>query len=62
MVERTLARAEEKGVRNVNAPLRDVLATGFGLESGCCDGVLLFSILHFPQTEPASCDDPRNAG
>lgn len=51
MIAHTLARAQEKGVRNVNAMLRDVLAAGFGLESGCCDAVLLFNILHFPEAE-----------
>ena len=51
MIAHTLARAEEAGVHNVNAALRDVLATGFGLESGCCDAVLLFNILHFPRPE-----------
>ncbi len=51
MIARTLARAADEGVNNVNAALRDVLATGFGLEPECCDAVLLFNILHFPQPE-----------
>lgn len=51
MIAHTLSRAENEGVRNINAALRDVLATGFGLESGCCDAVLLFNILHFPKPE-----------
>ncbi len=51
MIERTRARAEDEEVGNINAALRDVLATGFGLEPGCCDAVLLFNILHFPQPE-----------
>jgi len=51
MIERTLSRAEDEGVGNINAMLRDVLTAGFGLESGCCDAVLLLNILHFPQPE-----------
>ncbi len=51
MIAHTLSRAGDEGVHNVNAAQRDVLATGFGLESGCCDAVLLFNILHFPQSE-----------
>ncbi len=51
MIAHTLARAEEEGVRNINVAHRDVLATGFGLESGCCDAILLFNILHYPQPE-----------
>ena len=51
MVARTQARAAAEGLGNVNAVLRDVLATGFGLETGSCDAVLLFNILHFPEPE-----------
>lgn len=51
MVARTLARAADEGVGNINPVLRDVLATGFGLAAECCDAVLLFNILHFPQPE-----------
>ena len=51
MIAHTLARTEGEGLRNVKATLRDVLAAGFGLESECCDAVLLFNILHFPQPE-----------
>lgn len=51
MIAHTLSRAADEGMSNVNAALRDVLATGFGLKSGCCDAVLLFNILHFPQPE-----------
>lgn len=51
MVARTMARAADEGVGNVNAVLRDVVTTGFGLEPGCCDAVLLFNILHFPKAE-----------
>lgn len=47
----TLARVADEGVGNINAVRRDVLTTKFGLESGCCDAVLLFNILHFPQPE-----------
>jgi SAM-dependent methyltransferase len=51
MIARTQVRAAEEGLTNINAMLRDVLATGFGLESESCDAVLLFNILHFPQPE-----------
>lgn len=51
MIDRTLVRAEAEGVSNINAALRDVLATGFGLETKCCDAVLLFNILHFPEPQ-----------
>ena len=51
MIARTLARATDEGVGNINATLRDVLTAGFGLEPECCDAVLLFNILHFPQPE-----------
>jgi SAM-dependent methyltransferase len=51
MIARTLARATEENAGNVNAALRDVLTTGFGLEPKCCDAVVLFNILHFPQSE-----------
>jgi len=51
MIDRTLLRAADEGVSNVHATVRDVLASGFGLETGYCDAVLLFNILHFPQSE-----------
>lgn len=51
MIARTIARAADAGVSNINAAQRDVLATGFELEPECCDAVLLFNILHFPQPE-----------
>lgn len=51
MIAHTLDRAEAEGVHNINATLRDVLASGFGLEEGCCDAVLLFNILHFPEPQ-----------
>jgi SAM-dependent methyltransferase len=51
MIARTEARAVAEGVGNIRAGLRDVLATGFGLEPQSCDVVLLFNILHFPQAE-----------
>jgi SAM-dependent methyltransferase len=51
MIVRTQVRAAAEGLGNIQAALRDVLATGFGLESRSCDAVLLFNILHFPQPE-----------
>ena len=51
MIARTIARAADAGVSNINAAQRDVLAAGFGLEPESCDAVLLFNILHFPQPE-----------
>jgi SAM-dependent methyltransferase len=51
MIARTVERAANEGVDNVRTELRDVLASGFGLASGGCDAVLLFNILHFPQSE-----------
>lgn len=51
MIARTIARAADEGVSNISVVQRDVLAIGFGLEVGCCDAVLLFNILHFPQPE-----------
>lgn len=46
MVEMTLARAKQSGIGNVNASVRDVVTTGFGLPSSSVDAVLLFNILH----------------
>lgn len=51
MLARTQARAAGEGLGNINAVLRDVLATGFGSEAVSCDAVLLFNILHFPEPE-----------
>lgn len=51
MIARTNARAVDEGVTNVTVALRDVLIVGFGLEPGSCDAVLLFNILHFPQSD-----------
>jgi SAM-dependent methyltransferase len=51
MLARTTSRAAAEGVGNVRSVRRDILASGFGLEPECCDAVLLFNILHFPQSE-----------
>jgi SAM-dependent methyltransferase len=51
MIARTAERAANQGIGNVQAMLRDVLTAGFGLEFQSCDAVLLFNILHFPQSE-----------
>lgn len=59
MVDRTLARASVEGVSNINATVRDVLATGFGLETECCDTVLLFNILHFPEPQNLMAETAR---
>ena len=50
MIERTRQRAAAAGLRNVNCHLRDVMADGFGCESGTKDACLLFNILH--------CEEP----
>lgn len=50
MVERTQQRAGEAGAYNVVYVLRDVLATGFGVEAESKDACLLFNILH--------CEEP----
>jgi len=42
-------RADDAGLANIKASLRDVLADGFGLPAGSCDAVLLFNILHAEQ-------------
>lgn len=59
MIDRTLARAAAEGVSNINATQRDVLATGFGLESECCDAVLLFNILHFSEPQALVAEAAR---
>ena len=46
MLERTRQRVAEAGLSNVVFALRDVLADGFGVESGSQDASLLFNILH----------------
>jgi SAM-dependent methyltransferase len=51
MLERSKERATEAGVSNVVYTLRDVFTTGFGVERGSQDAVLLFNILH--TEEPA---------
>jgi SAM-dependent methyltransferase len=51
MMARTLARAADNHVSNINAELRDVLSSGFGLEPESCDAVLLFNILHLPNPQ-----------
>jgi SAM-dependent methyltransferase len=51
MVDRTLQRAQEAGLGNVRAEVRDVLAEGFGGEPQTKDACLLFNILHGEQPE-----------
>jgi SAM-dependent methyltransferase len=51
MVERTRRRAEEAGLGNVRAEVRDVLAEGFGGAPGSRDACLLFNILHGEEPE-----------
>lgn len=46
MVETSLARAQQSGVANVRASIRDVVASGFDLPASSVDAVLLFNILH----------------
>lgn len=61
MIDRTLARAAAEGVSNINVRLRDVLATGFGLETELCDAVLLLNILAVT-TGRAGAGDPLAVG
>ncbi len=49
MVALTQQRAAAAGLTNVQAELRDVLASGFGPPAGSCDAALLFNILHAEQ-------------
>lgn len=51
MVERTRQRAEQSGLGNVRASVRDVLAEGFGGDPGTKDACLLFNILHGEEPE-----------
>jgi SAM-dependent methyltransferase len=51
MVDRTIHRAQEAGLGNVRAEVRDVLAEGFGGEPQTKDACLLFNILHGEQPE-----------
>ena len=51
MVDRTLQRAQEAGLGNVRAEMRDVLAEGFGGEPQTKDACLLFNILHGEEPE-----------
>ena len=46
MVERTIARAAQEGVRNIAAAQRDILTQGYGCPDESCDAGLLFNILH----------------
>jgi len=46
MVDRTLERARERGLRNLRCEQRDVLRNGFGVAPHSQDGCLLFNILH----------------
>lgn len=46
MVAITQQRASVAGLANIQAEIRDVLASGFGPPAGSCDAALLFNILH----------------
>ena len=46
MIETTRKRASESSLSKVRTDLRDVFATGFGLQDGSCGACLLFNILH----------------
>lgn len=59
MIARAIARAADEGVSNISAVQRDVLATGFELEAECCDAVLLFNILHFPEPQALVAEAAR---
>lgn len=51
MVDRTIHRAQEAGLSNVRAEVRDVLTEGFGGEPQTKDACLLFNILHGEEPE-----------
>ncbi|MCL5282129.1 MAG: class I SAM-dependent methyltransferase [Planctomycetes bacterium] len=51
MVDRTVQRAQEAGLSNVRAEVRDVLAEGFPGEPQAKDACLLFNILHGEEPE-----------
>jgi len=51
MVDRTVQRAQEAGLSNVRAEVRDVLAEGFPGEPQTKDACLLFNILHGEEPE-----------
>lgn len=51
MIESTRAKAEQEGLKNVRACLRDFVAEGSGLPRASVDYVMLFNILH------AECPD-----
>jgi len=51
IVERTIQRAQEAGLNNVRAEVRDVLTGGFGGEPQTKDACLLFNILHGEEPE-----------
>ncbi len=51
MVDRTIQRAQEAGLDNVRAEVRDVLTEGFGGKPQTKDACLLFNILHGEQPE-----------
>ncbi|BET66820.1 hypothetical protein ASA1KI_17380 [Opitutales bacterium ASA1] len=46
MVEKTRERARSAGLVTVNAVVRDVFESGFGLADASCGACLLFNILH----------------
>lgn len=46
MIETTRRRAAENSLSKIRTDLRDVFATGFGLQDGSCGACLLFNILH----------------
>ena len=51
MVDRTVQRAQEAGLSNMRAEVRDVLAEGFPGEPSTKDACLLFNILHGEEPE-----------
>ena len=51
MVERTIQRAQEAGLDNMRAEVRDVLTEGFGGTPQTKDACLLFNILHGEEPE-----------
>ena len=51
MLRVTQAKAVAAGLKNVETLLRDFVTEGTGLDSACCDYVMLFNILHCERPE-----------
>ena len=59
MIDRTNARANMAGAKNVKLTLRDAIADGFELPDRSVDAVLLFNILHFLKPQQLIAETAR---